>query len=113
MFKRKGKNEKGKLPENVLILFKRALFKLPYDLNDKQIDGFVKAAELTTLDTTERLVVKGAKSPGLFVPVSGKVEAINSTGKIALRLVKKGDFFGDVSAFFGVPCPVSVRAYEG
>ena len=112
MFKRKGKHEEVKLPENVLALFKRAVLKLPYDLNEEKIQRLLKVIEHVSLESTERLVVKGSKSPGLYVMVSGQVEAISNNG-VALRVVKNGDFFGDVSTFFEVTSPVTVRAYEG
>ena len=112
MFKRKGKRDEVKLPENVLALFKRAVLKLPFDLNEEQIQRLLKVIERVSLESTERLVVKGSKSPGLYVIVSGQVEAISNDG-IALRVDKNGEFFGDVSTFFDITSPVTVRAYEG
>lgn len=112
-FKRKGKREEVKLPENILRLFKAAVLKLPFNLDDEKLKSLIRTVEYVTLDTTERMAVKGRKSPGLYITVSGRVEAISNNAGIALRVFKKGDFFGDVSTFFDIPCPVSVRVHEG
>ncbi|CAB3977483.1 Hypothetical predicted protein [Paramuricea clavata] len=113
MFKRKSKRNESKIPGSNIVLFKKAVQRLPFDLNESQIQALIKVIEYINLETTEHVVVKRNMSPGLYVVVSGKVEAVNSNGGIALRLIKKGDFFGEVSTFFGSNCPVTIRGQEG
>jgi CRP-like cAMP-binding protein len=113
MFKRKSKRNESKLPESNIVLFRKAVQRLPYDLNESQIQALIKVIEYINLETTEHVVVKRNMSPGLYVVVSGKVEAVSSNGGIALRLIKKGDLFGEISTFFGSNCPVTIRAQEG
>ena len=112
MFKRKSKRTDSKLPDSSILLFKKAVQKLPYDINDTRIHALIKAIEHISLETTESVVSKRNKSPGLYVVVSGKVEAISSGG-VALRFLKKGDFFGEISTFWGTNCPITIRGQEG
>ena len=112
MFKRKSKRNENKVAEGNILLFKNALQKLPLDVSERQVKALIKVIEYTKLQTTERIVIKRIMSPGLYIVVSGIVEAISNSG-IALRRIKKGDFFGDVSTFFGTNSPVTVRAQEG
>jgi signal-transduction protein with cAMP-binding, CBS, and nucleotidyltransferase domain len=112
MFKRKSKRNENRVAEGNILLFKKAVQKLPFDISESQIKSLIKAIECINLETTERVVIKRIMSPGLYIVVSGIVEAI-SNGGIALRRIKKGDFFGDVSTFFGTNSPVTVRAQEG
>ena len=112
MFKRKSKRNENKLTESNILLFKKAVQKLPFDISEKQIEVLMKAVEHVILDTSEHVVIKRNKSPGLYIVISGKVEAVSSNGGIALRLIKKGDFLGELSTFFGINCPVTVRAHQ-
>ncbi len=113
MFKRKSKRTESKVTEDNILLFKKAVQKLPYDITESQIKALRKAIEYINLETTEHVVIKRNMSPGLYVVVSGKVEAVSSNIGIALRLLKKGDFFGEVSTFFSTNSPVTVRAQAG
>ena len=112
MFKRKNKRNDSKLPDSSILLFKNAVQKLPYDINDTNIQALIKAVEHISLETTEHIVLKRNISPGLYVVASGKVETISSGG-LALRFIKKGDFFGEISTFWGTNCPVTIRGHEG
>lgn len=112
MFKKKSKRSGIKLAESSVLLFKKAVQKLPVDVNEGQIQSLIEAIECTNYGATEHVVVKRNLSPGLYVVISGKVEAVSNSG-VAVRLIKKGDFFGELSTFFGIPAPITVRAQEG
>lgn len=113
MFKRKSKRSESKISENNILLFRNAVQNLPVEVNESEIQVLIKTIEHVSLEGTECVVIKRNMSPGLFVVVSGKVEAVNSNGRVSLRLLKKGDVFGEISTFFGTSCPVTIKAQEG
>lgn len=54
----------------------------------------------------------GARSKGIYIIIEGEAQVLSSHGDIIANLLP-GDFFGELSTLFFIPCTASVQALEG
>ncbi|XP_077862067.1 uncharacterized protein LOC102801930, partial [Saccoglossus kowalevskii] len=52
---------------------------------------------------------KGDKALGIFIVVRGEAEVVSQNGKDVIATISEGDYFGEISVLFKVPCTARVR----
>ena len=97
------------LPQEAVEKLVSCLKKLPLALERSTRNEVIRRVELKEITSPGLVIRKGQEPVGIYVLVSGNVEAVSKGQKFVLREIQDGDCFGEVSVLFGRRCTVDVR----
>ena len=100
------------MPDYRALLSEVALFN---DLNPEQIDRVHENAQARTLQRGDVLFSEGEEASRLFVVIDGRIAIANKSidgRESMMALMERGDLFGEMPLFDGLPRSAEARALE-
>ncbi|XP_033739364.1 uncharacterized protein LOC117326751 [Pecten maximus] len=90
---------------------RRCLSSLPLTklvLTDELVERLASLVVVREYEADQDVICEGLKSTGIFIIDEGRVEVMTSAGEVIADL-SKGDYFGEASVMYKVPCTATVR----
>nr|XP_006825238.1 PREDICTED: uncharacterized protein LOC102801930 [Saccoglossus kowalevskii] len=75
----------------------------------KFFDRIARHVERLDIKKQTDILNKGDKALGIFIVVRGEAEVVSQNGKDVIATISEGDYFGEISVLFKVPCTARVR----
>ncbi|XP_071955357.1 cGMP-dependent protein kinase 1-like [Antedon mediterranea] len=94
-----------------LVLISKCLKDLPFptgSITEQVIQNVISKAERVELLADQDIIKKGQRSTGIYIILSGEVHVLSSTATTLATLLP-GDFFGEISTLFYIPCTAHVK----
>lgn len=102
------------LPPLAFQRVRRCLMRLPLQdgrqMKEEAIERVAKHIVVETYDPGKDIVMKGRPTKGIFMIVEGSAKVMSEKGDEVLANLSEGDFFGEVSLLFDIPCTARVQA---
>ncbi|OWF47569.1 uncharacterized protein LOC110454183 isoform X2 [Mizuhopecten yessoensis] len=105
------KTETQELSPLMVQKIRRCLCSLPLAkpvLTDQVLENLTSQVVVREYESGQDVVCKGLRSCGIYVIEKGRAEVMTSTGEVMADLFE-GDYFGEVSVLYDVPCTARVR----
>lgn len=102
------------LPPLAFQRVRRCLMRLPLQdgqkMKEEAIERVAKHIVIKTYDSGKDIVMKGRPTKGIFMIVEGSARVMSEKGDEILANLSEGDFFGEISLLFDIPCTARVQA---
>nr|XP_022294959.1 uncharacterized protein LOC111105077 [Crassostrea virginica] len=102
------------LPPVAFQRIRKCLLSLPLqdgqEMKEEAIERVSKHVILKTYDAGEDVIMKGQSTKGIFMIVEGSARVMSEKGDEILANLSEGEFFGEISLIFDIPCTARVQA---
>ncbi|KAJ8027217.1 Jerky protein-like-like [Holothuria leucospilota] len=96
-------------------MLRQCLYQLPFPpdaITEDVVQRMAMAVEKVEVIESQFVLLKGNRAKGIYIVTNGEAQVLSSQGDTIANLLP-GDFFGELSTLFYIPCTATVQALEG
>ncbi|XP_061177380.1 uncharacterized protein LOC133186123 [Saccostrea echinata] len=101
------------LPPLAFQRVRRCLLRIPLEegqeIKEEAIERLTKHVVMETYDPGKDVILKGDSTKGIFVIIEGSLSVRSEDGGEVFSNLSEGDFFGEISLIFDIPCTARVQ----